>query len=128
VSGGARPGGPGRGMSRGEPAPPGVVTLPSSREALATMGAATLSLGAGYGVLLVSELSAWFGWLLLAGGVALFGYGVRAGLDLQRHYEEGGRVSAGSRLLVWVLGALAGAGALGAVLLGGSVVADMLST
>jgi hypothetical protein len=127
VSGGATPGGPGRGMSRGEPAPPGVVTLPSSREALATMGASTLSLGAGYGVLLVSDLAEVLGWLLLAGGVALFGFGVRAGLELQRHYEEGGRVSAGSRFLVWVLGAVAGAGALGALLLGGSAVASMLA-
>jgi hypothetical protein len=122
VSGGATPGGTGRGTDRGRGGSggPGTVTLPSAREATATLGASVLSLVAGYLVLFLSELGPWLGWLLLAGGVVLFGGGVRAGVALQRHYDEGGRVAGPSRLLVWVIGTVAGAGALGAVLLGGA--------
>jgi hypothetical protein len=128
VSGGATPGGTGRGTNqgtnhgtgRGGSEGPGTVTLPSVREATATLGASLLSLVAGYLVLFLSELGTWLGWLLLAGGVVLFGGGVRAGVALQRHYDEGGRVAGSSRLLVWVIGTVAGAGALGAVLLGGA--------
>ena len=104
-------------MGRGQSTTSGRVLLPSAREALSGLGAAVLSLAAGYLVLFVSDLSAWLGGLLLAGGVALFGVGVRAGMDLQRHYEEGGRVTPAARLSVWALAGIAGVGALGAVLL-----------
>jgi hypothetical protein len=127
VTGGTTPGGQGGDTGRGAPDGGRVVALPSSRETLAAFGASILAQVAGYGVLLASDLSAWLGWSMLAGGVALFGFGVRTGTELQRHYEEGGRVSTVSRALVWTLGATAGAGGLGAALLAVSAASSTLT-
>jgi hypothetical protein len=116
--GGEGAGAPGSGPVR-------IVYLPTAREALATLGASVVSLVTGYLVLFVSDLSGWLGVAMLAAGVGLFGLGVRAALEVQRHYDEGGRVAASSRVLIWIVAALAGGGSLGVLLLAGALVVSL---
>jgi hypothetical protein len=119
-------GGPGvEGAGGAQHGPVRIIHLPTAREALATLGASVVSLLTGYLVLFVSDLSGWLAVMMLAAGVALFGLGVRMALEVQRHYDEGGRVASSSRVLIWIVAALAGGGSLGVLLLAGAVVGSL---